>query len=639
MKHLRFLVLSLLLMTGLNTLVYAQSDPPRPTKQSAVNLLQGQVDWYNIRHGLNPMLAKNRMIVLHIFNPELPSAVETMRTANSIRSRYSYTVTVTVIKTEAGKQPSEVEVNDLLRRFQVNHPVVFVSDISAIPYDRSKSEEAFFIYNQMGEQLDAFEGRSATTDIIEYLEDITYAEVSGMGLINADYAPLMAPGKIQTLFLSPTDLVCAEQSNNCYVADPHNNRVVVVSRSGEIQNVFGVKTGGYRDGNYSNAAFSYPEAIALDEEKGVLYISDTQNHRIRSIDLASGEVSTLLGNGERAKGLPGAVQDTLGSLHFPGALMLQDEELYIAMRGDHRIWKMNLSTRRATVVAGSGIKVSLDGVGTEAAFHAPSGLAAADDGSFYVLDGASGKVRLVDEVGEVSTLEIPEDIQLGKGGQGRLLSHRDELYIADPLNHRIIKRDRKGNFSVLSGSVGKGFENGSRKKAKFNAPVAIAPDSKHLLVLDQNNQAIRPVRANNGRTSNTELRSAEMLFWDADAFREAHQIMLDDVVLSNGLNTLFIEMKLPSYLDWYEGGRNEVEMIPSRSNRLVTTTHRNGFIEIECKGEEDNLNLNVAVYLTVRDRRNDRIYFRTAILAVEFTNEASAYATHDISWDAFTEVE
>lgn len=639
MTHFRFLLFVALLITGGNALLHAQENERKPQKQSAINLLQGQIEWYNALNGLNPLLAKNRMIVLHVFNPESPSAIESMQTANEIRKRFSYTVAVSVINAKKGNFPPQDEVKELIKRFQVNHPLVFASDITPLNYDPSKGEEVFFIYDHLGELIELFQGRNAAADIIHYFEDITFAEVRGLGLVNADYMPLLSPGVIQSVFQSPTDMVCSERNNLCYVADAHSNRIIALNREGSIQYVIGIPRGGHRDGNYAAAAFRYPEALALDDAKGILYVSDTQNHRIRAVDLASGEVTTILGNGKRAIGLPGAVLDTTGAIHYPGALLFDQGALFIAMRGDNRIWRMDVSNRRATVFAGSGMGVSLDGIGADAAFNSPSGLASAGDDRLYVLDSGSGKLRLIDEVRAVSTLEFPEELHLGQGGQGRLFSHRGELYIANTVNHRIVKRDKKGNFSVLTGTQGRGYENGSRKKARFNAPVAIAPDSKHLLVLDQKNQAIRPVRAHNGRTSNTESRSVEVLFMDADAYQDAHQEVLDDVYLSQGTNRLFIEMKLPPYLEWYDGGRNEVDMIPSRFNRLVTTTPRNGFIEVECNGDEDNVNLNLAIYLTVRDRRNDRIYFRTAVLMIELGVDSDASSTHDITWEVFTEVD
>lgn len=638
MTPFRIFLLCFLLTAGWIAPSAAQDEQRKPQKQSAANLLQGQVEWYNALHGLNPLIAKNRMIVLHVFDPEAPSAVATMQAANEIRRRFSYTVAVSVVQARKGHFPPEEEVNELIKRFRINHPIVFASELSQLRYDRAKGEEAFFIYNNLGERLEAFEGRNAAAEIIHYLEDITFAEVSGLGLINADYMPLISPGELQNVFQFPTDMVCSERINTCFVADPHTNRIIALNREGSIQYVIGNPMGGSRDGNYGVASFQHPEALALDDNKGVLYVSDTQNHRIRAVDLASGEVTTLLGNGKRATGLPGAVQDTTGAIHYPGALLLQDGSLYIAMRGENRIWRMDLSTRRATVVAGSGMRVSLDGVGAEAGFNAPSGLASAGEERVYVLDSGSGKLRLIDEVRAVSTIELPEEISLAQGGQGRLLAHRDELFIADPNNHRIVKRDKKGNFTVLTGDRGRGFTNGNRKKARFNAPVAMTPDGKHVIVLDQKNQALRPVRAHNGKASSTELRSVEVLFMDADAYRDSYQKLLDDVYLREGVNTVFIEMKLPSHLEWYSGGRNEVDMIPSRYNRLVTTTPRSGFIEVECKGEEDNVNLSVAVYLTVRDRRTDRVYFRTAVLEIELGVDASSGTTHDLTWEAFPEL-
>ncbi|MCY4144977.1 MAG: thioredoxin-like domain-containing protein [Chloroflexi bacterium] len=78
-----------------------------------------------------------------------------------------------------------------------------------------------------------------------------------------------------------------------YIADTYNSRIKIIP-SGETatQTLAGLGgSGGYADGPASQAEFDEPGGLSLAE--GILYIADTNNHVIRTIDLEQGAVGTL----------------------------------------------------------------------------------------------------------------------------------------------------------------------------------------------------------------------------------------------------------------------------------------------------------------------------------------------------------
>src|SRR5579885_1414731 len=77
-----------------------------------------------------------------------------------------------------------------------------------------------------------------------------------------------------------------------YLADTYNNRIKVLNpQTREVQSFAGSGEAGYTDGAPDTAQFNEPGGLAT--AGGKLYVADTNNHAIRVIDLASGNVGTL----------------------------------------------------------------------------------------------------------------------------------------------------------------------------------------------------------------------------------------------------------------------------------------------------------------------------------------------------------
>jgi sugar lactone lactonase YvrE len=93
-------------------------------------------------------------------------------------------------------------------------------------------------------------------------------------------------------FNNPVGLA-VDAGGNVYVADAGSHQIKKVRPEGAVSIFAGQGTVGSKDGSGPNAQFQSPMGIAIDA-KGILYISDASNHRIRKIT-PEGFVSTLAG--------------------------------------------------------------------------------------------------------------------------------------------------------------------------------------------------------------------------------------------------------------------------------------------------------------------------------------------------------
>ena len=77
-----------------------------------------------------------------------------------------------------------------------------------------------------------------------------------------------------------------------YIADTYNSRIKTLnSTSGTVTALAGAGTSGHADGPFLEAQFNEPGGLtALDNR---LYIADTNNQEIRVLDLDAETVSTL----------------------------------------------------------------------------------------------------------------------------------------------------------------------------------------------------------------------------------------------------------------------------------------------------------------------------------------------------------
>lgn len=95
-------------------------------------------------------------------------------------------------------------------------------------------------------------------------------------------------------------LALDEDAGLLYLADTEAHVVRVLDLgSGQLTILAGAwMEAGFADGAAAAARFDFPTDVELDRATGTLFVADANNHRIRAIDLASGEVSTFAGTGE-----------------------------------------------------------------------------------------------------------------------------------------------------------------------------------------------------------------------------------------------------------------------------------------------------------------------------------------------------
>jgi sugar lactone lactonase YvrE len=141
--------------------------------------------------------------------------------------------------------------------------------------------------------------------------------------------------------------VAVDSAENLYIVDFFNGRIRKVDASGIITTVAGNGRYGYNGDNIpaTSASLTYPTGVAVDSA-GNLYIADYYNERIRKVD-ASGIITTVAGNGPTGPGGYNGdnIPATSAELAYPiGVAVDSAGKLYIADSDNNRIRKVDVTT-------------------------------------------------------------------------------------------------------------------------------------------------------------------------------------------------------------------------------------------------------------------------------------------------------
>jgi len=275
------------------------------------------------------------------------------------------------------------------------------------------------------------------------------------------------------------------------------NYVTQTSSGDTVVSTFAGNSSGYLDGSGTNASFRLPKGVAVDSS-GNVYISDYINNRIRKIT-SGGLVTTLAGNGTAA------FADGLGtnaSFNEPlGIAVDSSGNVYVGDALNRRIRKITPGGLVSTL-AGSGAIGSADGLGTNATFNGPTSLVVDSLGNVYVADTSNNRIRKITPGGLVSTLAGSGSYTFGDGtGAGASFASPDgvgldssgNLYVADQGNNRIRKIAPDGVVSTLAGSGSASSSDGNGTNASFDGPRGLVVDSSGNVYIGQENHIIRKI--------------------------------------------------------------------------------------------------------------------------------------------------
>jgi NHL repeat/Dockerin type I domain len=294
------------------------------------------------------------------------------------------------------------------------------------------------------------------------------------------------------------------------------NRVRRLDASGIIDTIAGIKDNG--DGGPATKAIVDPQGLATEHGAGpqALYLADSRNNQVRRVDAATGLITTVAGTGVAgASGDNGAALDA--QLNAPSDVALDRAgNLYVADRNNARVRRVDTRGDITTVAGNGTFGYSGDNaLAVNAALSSPTGIDVDDDGNLYIADQFNYRVRKVTPQGLISTVAgdgtyDPQDVS-GDGRQATQVSlgaptdvvvaPDGSLYVADNASDRVRKVRSNGVIITVAGNGNHGYsgDGGLAVNALLDAPYRLALDAQgNLFIADFANNRVRRIDVTSG---------------------------------------------------------------------------------------------------------------------------------------------
>ena len=323
-----------------------------------------------------------------------------------------------------------------------------------------------------------------------------------------------------------------------YVADTGNNKIRKIEIATKIVTTFAgsvTNSAGAADGKGTAASFNGPRGITTD---GIyLYVTDTNNFKIRKINIATKDVTSLTG----PQNAPAAYSSTCiydcdgagsaASFSYPAGIVYLAGYLYVADMDNCKIRKLDTNGYTVSSLTGTantnpystgGINCgAVDNTGNLASFYYPQGITT-DGTNLYVTDSLNNKIRMIapngsNTLASATSTTVTVSSFTGSSGAYVYTGSADgagstatfyspqgittdgiSLYVADYYNNKIRKIDIATKLvSSLTGIMNipgtLGTANGVGPAARFNHPNGIFSDGINLYVSESGSNTIRIV--------------------------------------------------------------------------------------------------------------------------------------------------
>ncbi|WP_238694393.1 NHL domain-containing thioredoxin family protein [Nocardioides daphniae] len=267
-----------------------------------------------------------------------------------------------------------------VERYGVHHPVLDDPELTTWSAYTARAWPTLVLVDPEGYVVAQYAGEGHAHAIDALLADLV-PQHRERGTLQPGDSPYVAPE------VTPSDLrfpasVVRLPDGRLAVADAGHDEVVLLGADGEVVQ----RIGGFSE---PNGICVLPADVAAEVGYD-LVVADTVGHRLVGVELASGGLRTLAGDGQQWMG-----GDGTSRLSSPWDVAWWRERVWVAMAGIHQLWTFDPRTGAVEVAAGTTNEGLLDGP-LEQAWFAQTSRLAADGERLWLADSETSALRWVE---------------------------------------------------------------------------------------------------------------------------------------------------------------------------------------------------------------------------------------------------
>jgi thiol-disulfide isomerase/thioredoxin len=366
-------------------------------------------------------------------------------------------VTIGVHSPKFLHEGERASIEAAVRRYEVHHPVVNDPKMELWSQYAVRAWPTLAVVDPEGYVVHVAAGEGHAEALRRVIADLV-AKHEAKGTLRRGGSPYVPveeqPGELRF----PSKAV-ATAEGRVLVADTGHHSVVEFASDGEtVIRRFGSGERGGQDGPFDIATFTEPSGIALlpyDVAERAGYhavVADTAGHRLRGLDLITGEVTTVAGTGAQWRTGPDSGKGVEVDLTSPWDVAWYGPAggIVVAMAGNHTLSVFDPVSGTIRRFAGTTVEGLRDGDVSEAFFAQTSGLAA-DGDKLWLADAETSALRWIEPDGESFTVHTAIGVDLFSFGHTD--GPADQALLQHPLGLAVLPGDKIAIADTYNGAV------------------------------------------------------------------------------------------------------------------------------------------------------------------------------------------
>ncbi|MEA5359679.1 NHL domain-containing thioredoxin family protein [Amycolatopsis sp., V23-08] len=366
-------------------------------------------------------------------------------------------VTIGVHSPKFLHEGERASIEAAVRRYEVHHPVVNDPKMELWSQYAVRAWPTLAVVDPEGYVVHVAAGEGHEEALRRVIADLVKKH-EAKGTLRRGGSPYVPVEEQYSELRFPSKAV-ATAEGRILVADTGHHSVVEFASDGEtVIRRFGSGERGGQDGPFDIATFTEPSGIALlpyDVAERAGYhavVADTAGHRLRGLDLITGEVTTVAGTGAQWRNGPDAGKGVEVDLTSPWDVAWWGPAggVVVAMAGNHTLSVFDPVSGRIRRFAGTTVEGLRDGDVTEAFFAQTSGLAA-DGDKLWLADAETSALRWIEPAGDSFTVHTAIGVDLFSFGHTD--GPADKALLQHPLGLAVLPGERIAIADTYNGAV------------------------------------------------------------------------------------------------------------------------------------------------------------------------------------------